>query len=58
MSNGITPLQIDWREYITDYWIALRTHTLKYNPDTVEPSKKRLRRLTLSFNVAKGSDDC
>ena len=51
-------LQIDWREYITDYWIALRTHTLKYNPDTVETSKKRLRRLTLSFNVAKGSDDC
>lgn len=47
-------MQIDWREYSTNYWIALRTHTLKYAPDTVEPSRERLGRLTFYFNIAKG----
>ena len=46
---------LDWREYIFNYYLAVRTHLLKNAPETVARSRRRLNAKVRMYNLARGA---
>ena len=46
---------LDWQEYIHNYYLAVRTHLLKNGPETVAMSRRRLNARVKMYNLAKSA---
>ena len=49
---------VDWREYVHNYYLAVRTHVLKNKAETVDTTRRKLDRQLMVYNVARGALAC
>ena len=46
---------LDWREYIFNYYLAMRAHLLKNKPETIALSRRRLNAKVRIYNWGRGA---
>ena len=46
---------LDWREHIFNYYLAMRTHLLKNKHETIALSRRRLNAKVRLYNLGRGA---